>query len=123
MPFLDHKLCEFTARMPDQLKFRGLTTKWILRESMKGLLPPEILKRPKMGFPVPLAKWFRGPFRWVVDEYVLGATARRRGIFNNAFVAELVQRHQSGAEDNAQRLWALVNFEIWCRRFIEPRLP
>ena len=120
VPFLDHKLCEFTARMPDRLKLRGLTTKWILRESMKDLLPPEILKRPKMGFPVPLAQWFRGPFRWVLDEYVLSATATRRGIFNNAFVAQLVKRHQSGAEDNAQRLWALVNFEIWCRRFIEP---
>jgi asparagine synthase (glutamine-hydrolysing) len=120
VPFLDHKLCEFTARMPDRLKLRGLTTKWILRESMKDLLPPEILKRSKMGFPVPLAQWFRGPFRWVLDEYVLGARATRRGIFNNAFVAELVKRHQSGAEDNAQRLWALVNFEIWCRRFIEP---
>ncbi len=120
VPFLDHKLCEFTARMPDRLKLRGLTTKWVLRESMKDLLPPKILKRPKMGFPVPLAQWFRGPFRWVLDEYVLSATAARRGMFHNAFVAQLVKRHQSGAEDNAQRLWALVNFEIWCRRFIGP---
>ena len=120
VPFLDHKLCEFTARMPERLKLRGLTTKWVLRESMKELLPPKILKRPKMGFPVPLAQWFRGPFRWVLDEYVLSATAARRGIFNTSFVAQLVKRHQSGVENNAQRLWALVNFEIWCRRFVGP---
>ena len=120
VPFLDHKLCEFTARLPDRLKLRGLTTKWVLRESMKELLPPEILKRRKMGFPVPLAQWFRGPFHWVLEEYVLSATAARRGIFNNTYVAQLVNRHQSGAENNAQRLWALVNFEIWCRKFIGP---
>jgi len=120
VPFLDHKLCEFTARMPGRLKLRGITTKWVLRQSMKDLLPPEILKRRKMGFPVPLAQWFRGPFSWVLDEYLLSATALRRGIFNPAFVAQLVKRHQSGAENNAQRLWALVNFEIWCRRFLGP---
>lgn len=118
VPFLDHKLCEFSARMPERLKVHGLTTKRVLRESMKGLLPPAILSRPKMGFPVPLAQWFRGRFRWVLDEYVLGESAAQRGIFDRAFVAQLVERHQSSAENNAQRLWALVNFEIWCRRFI-----
>ena len=122
VPFLDHKLCEFTARMPDRLKLRGWTTKWILRESMKDLLPPQILKRSKMGFPVPLSTWFRGPYRWVIDEYVLGPEAQRRGIFNPAYVRELVSRHQAGLENNAQRLWALINFEIWCRKFLDAQM-
>ncbi|MBV9215232.1 MAG: asparagine synthase (glutamine-hydrolyzing), partial [Acidobacteria bacterium] len=70
VPFLDHKLVEFTARMPREMKLRGGTTKWILREAMKGILPAEILDRPKMGFPVPVGRWFRGEFKHVVDEFV-----------------------------------------------------
>ena len=120
VPFLDHKLCEFSARMPDRMKIRGLTTKRVLRDSFKNILPPAILSRSKMGFPVPLAPWFRGRFRWVIDEYVLGSTAMQRGLFDPAYVTQLVSRHMAGSEDNAQRLWSLVNFEIWCRRCMTP---
>jgi asparagine synthase (glutamine-hydrolysing) len=118
VPFLDHKLVEFSAALPERMKLRGGTTKYILRESMKGILPPEILSRPKMGFPVPIGSWFRGAFRSVVDEYVLGERAISRAIFDQAFVRSLVERHQRG-EDHAERLWALVNFEIWQRRFFD----
>jgi asparagine synthase (glutamine-hydrolysing) len=85
---------------------------------MRDRLPKEILTRKKMGFPVPIGAWFRGPFRHVVDEYVLGPRARGRGIFDSEFVRRLVARHAAG-EDPAERLWALVNFEIWQRRFID----
>src|SRR5919197_2875694 len=71
VPFLDHKLVEFAARMPDTMKLRGWTTKYVLRRAMRGLLPPQILTRKKMGFPTPVGNWFRGPFRNVIDEYVL----------------------------------------------------
>ena len=101
------------------MKLRGWTTKHILRESMKGLLPEQILTRPKLGFPVPAGLWFRGRFRSVVDEYVLSERALGRGIFNPDFVRALVARHQTGSEDHAERLWALVNFEIWQRQFID----
>lgn len=116
VPFLDHKLCEFSARMPDRMKVRGLTTKRVLRDSFRTILPQEILSRSKMGFPVPLAQWFRGGFRWVIDEYVLGSAVMQRGIFDRGVVTRLVDRHMAGTEDNAQRLWSLINFEIWCRR-------
>ncbi|MBA3442659.1 MAG: asparagine synthase (glutamine-hydrolyzing) [Pyrinomonadaceae bacterium] len=118
VPFLDHKLVEFTARLPERMKLRGWTTKYILRESMKHVLPEAILKRSKMGFPVPVGSWFRGPFRSVVDEYVLSERAMERGIFNRAFVKRLVERHQAG-ENHTERLWALVNFEMWLRQFID----
>lgn len=118
VPFLDHKLVEFTARMPREMKLRGNTTKWILREAMKGILPAEILDRPKMGFPVPVGNWFRGEFKHIVDEYVLGKRAMDRGIFNADFVRKLVAAHQAG-ENHDERIWALVNFEIWHRRFID----
>jgi asparagine synthase (glutamine-hydrolysing) len=83
VPFLDHKLVEFTARLPERLKLRrGWTTKYILRRSMKNILPEQILKRPKMGFPVPVGAWFRGAYRGIVDEYVLGERALSRGLFD-----------------------------------------
>ena len=118
VPFLDHKLVEFTARMPREMKLRGGTTKWILREAMKGILPAEILDRPKMGFPVPVGNWFRGEFKHIVDEYVLGSRALDRGIFDAGFVRSLVARHNAG-ENHDERIWSLVNFEIWQRRFID----
>jgi asparagine synthase (glutamine-hydrolysing) len=118
VPFLDHKLVEFTAMMPETMKLRGGTTKYVLRESMKGVLPEQILSRSKMGFPVPIGSWFRGPFRPVIDEYVLGERALSRGIFAPDFVRKLVALHQAG-EDHSERLWALLNFELWLRRFFD----
>ncbi len=125
VPFLDHKLVEYTARLPERMKLRGLTTKHILRQSMKGVLPEEILSRRKMGFPVPVGAWFRGKFHGIVDEYVLSARARNRGLFDEAYVRRLVAEHQQGA-NHTERLWSLVNFEIWQRQFMDgeasPRL-
>jgi len=118
VPFLDHKLVEFTATLPERLKLRGWTTKYVLRKSMKGILPEQILSRPKMGFPVPIGTWFQGRQRSIIDEYVLSDRALARGIFNATFVRQLVNRHQLG-EDHAERLWALVNFEIWQRQFFD----
>jgi asparagine synthase (glutamine-hydrolysing) len=119
VPFLDHKLVEFTVRLPERLKLRhGWTTKYVLRRAMKGLLPEPILARKKMGFPVPVGKWFRGEFRSVIDEYVLSDRATSRGIFEPKFVSSIVTRHRAG-ENHSERLWALVNFEIWLRRFFD----
>jgi asparagine synthase (glutamine-hydrolysing) len=119
VPFLDHKLVEFTARLPVRLKLRrGWTTKYVLRRAMKGVLPDPILSRKKMGFPVPVGKWFRGEYKHVVEEYVLSARAMERGIFDRNYVRALVARHDAG-ENHAERLWALVNFEMWLRRFVD----
>jgi asparagine synthase (glutamine-hydrolysing) len=118
VPFLDHKLVEFAARLPVGMKLRGMTTKYILRRAMRDRLPKEILTRKKMGFPVPIGAWLRGRFGHVVDEYVLSPRAQQRGVFDPDFVRQLVRRHAAG-ENHAERLWALVNFEIWQRRFID----
>ena len=71
-----------------------------------------------MGFPVPVGGWLRGPYRHIVDEYVLSERAAGRGIFNQAYVHELVARHLAG-ENHTERLWSLINFEIWQRRFFD----
>ncbi|CAN5369892.1 asparagine synthase (glutamine-hydrolyzing) [soil metagenome] len=118
VPFLDHKLVEYTAKLPTDLKIRGRETKWILREAMKGILPDEILTRKKMGFPVPLGDWLRNEFKGFVDEYVLSERALQRGIFNRDFVRELAAAH-NGGEDNTARIFRLINFEIWQRQFID----
>jgi asparagine synthase (glutamine-hydrolysing) len=118
VPFLDHKLVEFAARLPIRMKLRGLTTKYILRRAMADRLPKEILTRKKMGFPVPIGAWLRGSFTHLLDEYALSARSLERGIFNADYVRELVARHRGG-ENHSERLWALVNFEIWQRQFID----
>ena len=118
VPFLDHKLVEFAARLPVSMKLHGITTKYILRRAIDGILPKQIITRKKMGFPVPIGRWLRGEFSYIVDEYVLGERARKRRIFDEEFVRELVARHRAG-EDHAERLWALINFEIWKRRFFD----
>jgi asparagine synthase (glutamine-hydrolysing) len=118
VPFLDHKLVEFAARMPDAMKLRGWTTKYVLRRAMRGVLPPQILTRKKMGFPTPVGAWFRGPFRRVIDEYVLSERALSRCVFDPSYAREIAARHAAG-ENHTERLWMLVNFEIWQRRFFD----
>ena len=119
VPFLDHKLVEFTSSLPERLKLHRGTTKYVLRQSMKGILPSAILERPKMGFPVPIGNWFRADYASVLDEYVLSERATGRGIFNADFVRALVQQHKRGEANHSERLWSLVNFEMWLRRFID----
>ncbi|MEO6445709.1 MAG: asparagine synthase (glutamine-hydrolyzing) [Gemmatimonadaceae bacterium] len=119
VPFLDHPLVEFAAALPLRMKLRGVTTKFILREAMKDLLPAEILSRKKMGFPVPVGAWFAGAYRHVVDEFVLSPRAAARGLFDMNAVSLMVDRHLSGKQKHDERLWALVNLEIWQRIFLD----
>jgi len=118
VPFLDHPLVEFTARLPERLKLRGGTTKYILREAMRDVLPAEILTRGKMGFPVPIGAWLRGPYHGIVDELVLSPRALGRGLLDPAAIRRIVARHASG-EDHSERLWSLVNLEIWHRVVVD----
>ena len=113
--FLDHPLVEFAARMPERMKVRGMTTKYVLRKCMAGVLPPEILTRRKMGFPVPVGAWLRGPWRHVLDEFVLGHRALARGFFDEAALRTLVASHTSGEANHSERLWSLINLEMWQR--------
>jgi asparagine synthase (glutamine-hydrolysing) len=119
VPFLDHPLMEFAGRLPERMKLRRGTTKYVLREAMKGFLPEVILSRSKMGFPVPVGSWFRDQYRVITHEYVLGERARARGLFENEAVRSLVEEHERGAENHWERLWSLVNLEVWQRLFLD----
>jgi asparagine synthase (glutamine-hydrolysing) len=119
VPFLDHKLVEFAARLPDAWKLQGFTTKRILREAMKGLLPDSILRRPKMGFPVPFSSWTRGRWNGVVREVLLDGRSRTRGVINPIAVERLLDDHARKRVDAGDRLWSLFNLELWYRTFID----
>jgi len=122
VPFLDHPLTEWVASLPPTMKLRGITTKWILRQAMQGRLPPRILERRKMGFPVPIGAWLRGAWAPLLSEYVTGPRARDRGLFDANTVVRLVGEHMRGV-NHSERLWALLTFEIWARVFLDGESP
>ncbi|MBV8404511.1 MAG: asparagine synthase (glutamine-hydrolyzing), partial [Gammaproteobacteria bacterium] len=122
VPFLDHPLTEWVATLPQAMKLRGTTTKWILRQAMQGRLPAPILTRRKMGFPVPVGAWLRGAWRPLLGEYVTGGRARERGLFDAGTVERIVAEHLQGI-NHAERLWALLTFEIWARVFLDGETP
>ena len=119
VPFLDHRLVEFAATLPDAWKLSGRTTKRILREAVKDLLPATILTRPKMGFPVPFAEWTRGTSNSIVRDVLLDRRSRERGIIDAPAVDALLRDHASGRTNGGDRLWSLVNLELWYRTFID----
>ena len=119
VPFLDHVLVEFAARLPDRLKLRGFTTKRILREAIRGLLPEEILSRKKMGFPVPFAEWTRERWQPVVRDVLLDRRTRERGFINARAVERLLDAHRVSTVNGGDAIWALMNFELWFRTFID----
>jgi asparagine synthase (glutamine-hydrolysing) len=119
VPFLDHELVEFAAQLPDRWKLSGWTTKRVLRHAMKGLLPESILNRPKMGFPVPFASWMRGPWGAVARDVLLDRRSRERGIVDPAAVEALIADHVAGRTEGGDRIWSLLNLELWYRTFID----
>jgi asparagine synthase (glutamine-hydrolysing) len=120
VPFLDHVLVEFVTRLPDRLKLHGFTTKWILREAVRGLLPESILNRRKMGFPVPFSTWMRdAAWNDIARDVLLDKRSRERGIVNSPAVAQLLDAHRRRQRDVGDAIWALLNLELWYRTFID----
>lgn len=118
-PLLDHELLEFAASIPAQFKVRGRQKKWILRQALRGWLPDEILDRPKQGFMVPLADWFRGELRDHLHDVLLDPRSLGRGFFQPSSVQALLGRHCDGTADESKRLWALFVLELWNREFVD----
>src|ERR671926_1579217 len=118
-PFLDHHVIEFAASLPENLKLRGLTTKYILKKTLTKLLPPENLKRGKMGFGVPVGHWFRGEMQGFLRETLLSERSARRGLFRPESVRQLVELHTRGERDHTHQLWTLLMLELWFQRFID----
>jgi len=119
VPFLDHQLVEFATALPPRMKLRGMTTKWILRQAVKTVLPREILDRPKMGFPVPFALWMRGPWAQTARDVLFDRRARERGLIDHRALGQLMQAHAAGTASAGDAIWALLNLELWYRTFID----
>jgi asparagine synthase (glutamine-hydrolysing) len=122
-PLMDHPLVEWLSSLPPEFKLHGGEGKRLLKKALEPYLPPEILYRPKMGFAVPLAKWFRGPLREPVRKAVLGPVLADTGWFNEAYLLRLVEEHQSGVSDFSTPLWALLMFESFLRNVMDARAP
>jgi asparagine synthase (glutamine-hydrolysing) len=118
-PFLDHRLAEFAATIPSAMKRDHDGGKRILKKAVKDLLPPDILAKPKSGFGVPLAKWFRGELSDLLRGTLLDDRASRRALFDGRFVKKLVDEQIGGKRDWSYRLWALLILELWFREFID----
>jgi asparagine synthase (glutamine-hydrolysing) len=114
-PLMDHPLVEWLATLPGHLKVRDGEGKYLLKKAMEPLLPRDLLYRPKMGFAVPLAGWFRGPLAGRVREAVLGAQLGETGFFNRKYLQHLVDEHQSGARDYSAPLWTLLMFDAFLK--------
>jgi len=114
-PLMDHKLVEWLATLPTSMKVRAQEGKFLLKKTMEPLLPADVLYRPKMGFSVPLARWFRGPLAQRVRDAVLGERLAATGWFERGYLEHLVQAHQAGTRDHSSPLWSLLMFEAFLR--------
>ena len=123
VPYLDHELVDLVGAMPGQFRLHGWETKAVLRNAVRHLIPNEILTRPKMGFPVPLGRWLQGPYWPMVKDLVLGPRALARGLFNPACVRRLAEEHRSGRRLHTDRLWLLMNMELWQRLYLDGEDP
>jgi asparagine synthase (glutamine-hydrolysing) len=118
-PLLDHRLVEFAATIPARFRLRDGTTKYLFKRAMRGVLPDGIIDRPKHGFAVPLAHWFRGELAGFARDLLLSDTCRQRGFFDTRYIDRLLRLNDQGRDLDLQ-LWTILSFEMWCRRFLDP---
>lgn len=118
-PLMDHPLVEWLASLPSAFKLRGREGKYLLKKAMEPYLPHEIMYRPKMGFAVPLARWFRGPLRERLQERLLGGLLPDTGWFARETLARILAEHQSGRRDHSTPLWVLLMFDAFLRHNVE----
>jgi asparagine synthase (glutamine-hydrolysing) len=112
-PFLDFHFVDFVNSIPFNLKLKGLATKYILKKAMRGLLPDDVLARPKKGFGMPVAEWFRGALRPMALDLFAESRIRRQGLFNPRVVSRLMDEHLRGTADHRKKLWTLFIFQLW----------
>lgn len=116
-PFLDHKVAEFAASLPANYKLRGKTSKFILKRSVKDLLPKSIINRPKKGFGIPIADWLKGSLNPLLNEMLSTKSLQKHGLFNKTYVRQLITSHEDGKANNYKQLWTLLVFQLWYEKF------
>jgi len=119
VPFLNQEMLELTARMPPELKLKGIKRKYILKRSCEKLLPRDVVWRKKAGFGAPIRSWLRGPLRPMVAELLSAETIKRRGLFRPEEVQRIIAVNLSGREDYNLQVFQLLNLELWMQTFID----
>ena len=117
-PLLDHRLTELAFSLPSRLKVRGRTTKWVLKEVAREYLPAEVVDRRKVGFRVPLDRWFREGLRETMRDRLTGSSSFVAEVFDRRMVTDLLLRHESGEFNEESRIWTLLSLEVWHETFI-----
>jgi len=119
VPLLDHRVVEFTSKIPDSLKYRGGKGKYLLRRLLARYVPEVLFERPKMGFGVPIEDWFRCELKEMLLDYLSPERLKREGLFDETLVERRIREHLSGQANHQYRLWALLMWEMWRERWLE----
>ena len=114
---LDYKLVEFVNSIPFSLKLKNLTTKYIFKKAMDGLLPQKNIYRSKKGFGIPVAKWFRKDLKPLVLDVFSEETIRSQNFFDYSYIKQLLNEHFEGKKDNRKQLWTLFMFQQWLQQY------
>jgi asparagine synthase (glutamine-hydrolysing) len=122
VPFLDNRLVDFVSGLPAQYRMRGFNLKRLLKASLKGVVPDLVLNRSKRGFGTPMGTWLRTDLRTMTRDFLAEGRLSRDGLFNAAFVTDLLEAHYAGLEDYTEPIFALLAFETWRERF-DVKLP
>jgi asparagine synthase (glutamine-hydrolysing) len=118
VPLLNNDFVAYATGLPLSMKLRGLRSKFLLKKALRGLLPDRILSRPKKGFGIPVAEWFRGPLREQMLSALSPERLGREGLFEGRAVQGLIDDHLDGKRDNRKQLWTLFAFEAWYEGYL-----
>jgi asparagine synthase (glutamine-hydrolysing) len=118
-PFTDYRLLEFALQVPQKMKVRRMTTKWITRQALRDVLPEEVLEKKKMGFNPPLPQWINGELKPAIRQLLSPKVVESRGIFRPEAVQKLLRDHEEHRRDNALKIWALLMVEVWQRMYFD----
>lgn len=118
VPLLDHRVVAFTAQLPEHLKYRNGKGKYLLTELLCNYVPRELVERPKMGFGVPIAQWFRKELKDLINDYLSPSHLQREGRLDPSFVSQVLKEHMCGKNNHQHRLWSLLMWEMWQERWL-----
>ncbi|MCK4790176.1 MAG: asparagine synthetase B, partial [Desulfobacteraceae bacterium] len=119
VPLLDHRVMEYTAGLPGDLKYRNGEGKYILKKLLSRYVPARLFERPKMGFGVPVDQWFRNELKELLLDYLSPERVKREGLFDHNMVEQKIQEHLSGKINHQYRIWALLMWEMWREKWLD----
>jgi len=123
VPYIDNEVVDFMAGVPPELKMRGTTRKYLMKQALRGLLPAHILNRKKAGFGAPIRTWIVSDLKEMIDDLLCESNLKRRGFFEPHYVSRLIQENASGRHDYNYLIYILLSFELWCRVYLDKQTP